>query len=60
MCDVLQLSEQFALGQAEQLDRLLERMSEGLPQLSDAVSHKYLFHASPYQQLTALDPLAPI
>jgi uncharacterized alpha-E superfamily protein len=44
MADVESLSE-TQKGQRVQLDRLLARLADQLPRLSDMISHKYLVHA---------------
>ncbi len=51
LVDLDTLSEPQRANERTRLDRLLERLSDQLPRLSDMVSHKYLIHAGNPQQL---------
>ena len=49
--DVEVLEEERRQGERNRLDRLLTRLAEQLPRLSDLVSHKYFVHAGSPRQL---------
>ncbi|MCE9545537.1 MAG: circularly permuted type 2 ATP-grasp protein, partial [Planctomycetia bacterium] len=56
MVDVQSLAERHAAGERYALQRLLENFEALLPQLSDAVSLKYLIHAGSPHQLDEIRP----
>jgi uncharacterized alpha-E superfamily protein len=53
MADVAALCETRSGGVRQQLDRLLFRLSDQLPKLSEAISHRFLIHAGVPRQLVA-------
>ena len=56
MFDIESVCEAYALGDQQPLQRLVDDFSQKLPQLSNAVSLRYLVHAGPSQQLGDLIP----
>ena len=54
--DVRVISELHHLDERNHLERLLTKLELQLPKLSDAISHRYLIHAGPPQQLSELRP----
>jgi uncharacterized alpha-E superfamily protein len=53
MADVATLCETRGGGIRQQLDRLLFRLSDQLPKLSEAISNRYLIHAGVPRQFVA-------
>ena len=51
MLDVVALAEIRKLGRNEELGRFLEGLQYRLPELSEAISHRYLTHAGPTRHL---------
>jgi uncharacterized alpha-E superfamily protein len=56
MLDVQELAGVNGQGDRDALDKLLRRLERRLPELSDAVSHKYLIHAGTSRQLAEIRP----
>jgi uncharacterized circularly permuted ATP-grasp superfamily protein/uncharacterized alpha-E superfamily protein len=56
MIDVQALADMHSLGDCEPLDKLLRRLEKRLPELSEALSHKYLIHAGTARQLAEIRP----
>ncbi len=56
MLDIQSVSEAHALGDYAVLERHAEEWDAQLPQLSEAISHRYLVHAVPSHQLADLSP----
>lgn len=57
MLDVEVEVDAYRMGQSDTLDSLLNGLEDQLPQLSDLISHKYLIHAGPSQQLSDIRPI---
>ena len=51
MLDVVAMAQIKKLGRNEELSRFLEGLEYRLPELSDAISHRYLTHAGPTRHL---------
>ena len=51
MLDVTAMAEIKKLGRNEELSRFLEGLEYRIPELSDAISHRYLTHSGPTQHL---------
>ncbi len=56
MADAQSLADAHAVGDPGQLNQLLETLEEILPELSDAIAHRYLIHVGPAHQLAAPRP----
>ncbi|MEN1682118.1 MAG: circularly permuted type 2 ATP-grasp protein [Planctomycetota bacterium] len=54
MTDIAQIADAYEIGQHEPLAALLDKLSEELPKLSDALSLKYLVHAGAPRQLAPM------
>ncbi len=57
--DVRAVAELHALGEHDHLKRALEKLAKRLPELSDALGHRYLIHAGLPRQLEDLRPSLP-
>jgi hypothetical protein len=51
LVDLEMLTESGRRGDRTRLDRMLERVADQLPRLSDLISHRYLVHAGSPRQL---------
>jgi uncharacterized alpha-E superfamily protein len=56
MLDVQALAEIHTLGGSDQLAHVCQRLESRLPELSDAITHRYLIHAGPAHQLAEIRP----
>jgi uncharacterized alpha-E superfamily protein len=56
MMDVAALAEAHEAGDAGQLLLLLEQLESRLPEISDAISHRYLVHAATSHQFSEIRP----
>jgi uncharacterized circularly permuted ATP-grasp superfamily protein/uncharacterized alpha-E superfamily protein len=56
MLDVQALAEIHTLGASDQLQHVCQRLESRLPELSDAITHRYLIHAGPAHQLAEIRP----
>ena len=54
LVEVTSLCNEQADGTRRELERLLNRLSEQLPKLSDTISHRYLIHSGPSRQLETI------
>lgn len=59
MADPNQLAESAGMDRRNSLNRLLQRMIEGLPELSNAIAARYLIHTTHTQTITGQNPWAP-
>lgn len=53
--DVVRMAREFEAGRMASLNSLLDTISTILPQLSDAVAHRYFFHSGSIQRLVDID-----
>jgi uncharacterized circularly permuted ATP-grasp superfamily protein/uncharacterized alpha-E superfamily protein len=56
MADAAALARQYAMGDAHELTDLFREVETKLPQLSDAIAHKYLIHGGPTRLLSDIVP----
>ena len=56
MVDIQSICKSHRLGQHSELAELLEKIENQLPLISNAISHRYLVHAGPAQQLVDIVP----
>ena len=56
MLDMLSVAEAHRLGGHEELNQLLEEWGARLPQISEAISHRYLVHTGTAHQLADIKP----
>jgi uncharacterized alpha-E superfamily protein len=52
--DVQRIADHYRQGHAEPLHELLDNLERALPQLSDAISHRFFFHSGPTVQLAGI------
>jgi uncharacterized alpha-E superfamily protein len=56
LLDIQVIAELHSLGEYAALERLADGWETQLPQLSEAISHRYLVHAGPAHQLADIRP----
>jgi len=56
MANVQVITEMHGLGERSDLELLLDELESQLPKLSEAITHRYLVHAGPAHQLSAIRP----
>jgi uncharacterized alpha-E superfamily protein len=56
MADATDLARQYTAGDARELADLFHQFEMKLPQLSDAIAHKYLIHGGPTRMLSEIMP----
>lgn len=56
MADATDLAQQYAVGDTYEISDLFHQIAMKLPQLSDAIAHKYLIHAGPFRLLSDILP----
>ena len=59
MVDIQETCRQHVLDDTRVLGNILASIEKLLPELSDAISHRYLVHATPSQQLSEIRPESP-
>lgn len=54
--DIQQAAEHHSLGNYDDLEQHIDSWNDQIPKLSEAISHRYLVHATPAHQLTDISP----